>query len=50
MYPSSSSYTWYLEAFGGIRVQAYSVVLLCLPLNTFFEDTFPKTQFGQGGV
>ena len=32
------------------RVQAYGVVLLCLPLNTFFEDTFPKTQFGQGGA
>ena len=28
------------------RVQAYGVVLLCLPLNTFFEDAFPKTQFG----
>ena len=33
-----------------IRVQAFSVALLCLPLNTFFEDTFPGKPFGTGRV
>ena len=32
------------------RAQAFSVVLLCLPLNTFFEDTFLGRQFGKGSV
>ena len=32
------------------RAQAFSVALLCLPLNTFFEDTFPGRQFGKGSV
>ena len=32
------------------RAQAFSVALLCPPLNTFFEDTFPGRQFGKGSV
>ena len=38
---------WYIYKY---RAQAFSVALLCLPLNTFFEDTFPGRQFGKGSI
>ncbi len=47
IYIYSSTVHIYINVHGP---QAFSVALLRLPLNTFFEDAFPGRQFGKVGL